>query len=314
MLYWRSLVPLSFALWARQQQAAGARHHQRTLIAAAIALLLSSGARAQQDQEPPPIEAENIGFNYAYSAVLGAGYYSTPSGRVLVGTLPLSWSPRPINERHQLKLLFPVTGGIADVFNDEGELEIKAQLLTFTFLPGIAWEYHALKNWVLVPAVQAGFARDFELDTNAWLYSLSLRSYAWWDIGKNRLGLGNRLLGAGQQAEGSDNNTGFMLLESGIEWDYIVPWRLYGFPLSAGVYFMWQHYADSARLDAFAGDGANLINHYRVGVTFGFRDPVTIFRFIPLHRVGIAIGRGNTLGGTEIKSITLNLGFPLSYD
>ena len=55
--------------------------------------------------EEVPANPESVNFNYAYSAVLGAGYYTTPSGRVLVGSLPLSWSAPPFNERHRLKVL-----------------------------------------------------------------------------------------------------------------------------------------------------------------------------------------------------------------
>jgi hypothetical protein len=277
-----------------------------------IAGALSAPQASGQDPEQP--EDEAINFNYAYSAVLGAGYYSTPSGRVLVGSLPLSWSLAPINERNSLKILFPLTGGVADIFNDEGEIEISAQLVTATFFPGIAWVHKATDNWLLVPAAQVGVARDFEADTNAWLYSISLRSYAWWNLGKHKIGLGNRLVGAGQTIEGSNAQTGFVLLESGVEWDHLVPWELGGHATSAGVYFLWQHYGHAANLEAFANENVDLVNHYKLGLTFGFRDPVTIFRFIPLHRVGIAVGRGNTPSGNEIKSITLNLGFPLSYD
>lgn len=281
-------------------------------LAITIAAALSASQALGQDTEEPGEEV--INFNYAYSAVLGAGYYSTPSGRVIVGSLPLSWALPPINERNTLRILFPLTAGVADIFNDEGEIEISAQLLTATFFPGIAWEHKALDNWLLVPALQAGFAKDFEADTNAWLYAISLRSYAWWNLGKHQIGLGNRLVGAGQTIEGSNAKTGFMLLESGVEWDHLIPWTLRGNALSAGVYFLWQHYAHAVNLEAFADEELNLIDHYKLGLTFGFRDPVSIFRFIPLHRVGIAVGRGNTAAGNEIKSITLNLGFPLSYD
>ena len=105
-----------------------------------------------------------------------------------------------------------------------------------------------------------------------------------------------------------------MLLESGVEWDHLVPWRLDGHALSASLYVLWKHYTHSVSLGAFQGEQINLRNEFRLGATFGFRESVTIFRFIPLHRVGIAVGRGNTLSGRQIRSITLNLGFPLSYE
>jgi hypothetical protein len=276
-------------------------------IAACMMALAAPASLAQEDVEP------DVSVNYAYSAVLGAGYYTTPTERILVGRLSLSWALSPINERNRLRLLFPITGGVADIVGEDGDLDISTQLLTATFLPGIAWEHFATRNWMLVPAIQAGLAQDFEADTTAWLYSSSLRSYAWWDSGKHRLGLGQRLLGAGQYIDATADQTGFVLLENGLEWDYIVPWSWGGNAMSASIYTVWQHYFDAVRLDAFSGEEIGLVDMYKLGMAFGFRESITILRFISIHRVGISIGRGNALNGSNIKSITLNLGFPLSY-
>jgi hypothetical protein len=109
------------------------------------------------------------------------------------------------------------------------------------------------------------------------------------------------------------DQTGHVLLENGLEWDYIVPWSWGGNAMSASIYTVWQHYFDAVRLDAFSVEEIGLVDMYKLGMAFGFRESVTILRFIPIHRVGISIGKGNTLNGSNIKSITLNLGFPLSY-
>ena len=59
-----------------------------------------------------------------------------------------------------------------------------------------------------------------QFDTEAWLYSIALRSFAWWAIEKHRLGLGNRLVGASQFMNDSGHRTGFVMLESGLDWEY----------------------------------------------------------------------------------------------
>jgi hypothetical protein len=278
------------------------------LIATLLLLHYTSYARGQD------IPAEEIDFNFVYSTVLGTGFYSAGSERVLVVRIPISWSLAPMDEKNRLKLLFPVAVGVRDIVNNDGDFEFPDQLLTASFLPGIAWERYMRPQWMLIPSAQIGGAKDMQLDTSAWLTSLALRSFAWWDFGTHRLALGNRLLGASQKNVDSGNQTGFVLLESGLDWDFRLPLKLAGRPLSSSIYVLWQHYADDVNIDAVSGEEVSLANVYQLGTTFGFRKPVTLLGFIPIQRVGIAVGRGNTVSGGDLKSISLNLGFPLSYN
>ena len=212
----------------------------RCLAAAVLilVLLLSLPSGAQTDDVPPG------DFNFVYSAVLGTGFYAVDDERVLVLQAPLSWGLQPIDDKNRLRLLFPLSFGMRNIVDDEDELAVPNQLLTFSFLPGIAWERKQAEKWMLVPILQLGGAKDMQSDAEAWLFSISLRSFAWWDIGKHRLGLGNRLLGAGQFAGSTQNKSGFMLLENGLDWNYPLPWHWSGRRLSASIFVLWQHYAD----------------------------------------------------------------------
>ena len=287
-------------------------HPAKRLLLSAAALgllLLAVPARAQDDGS-----GFDADFNFAYSAVLGTGYYATATERVLVLQLPLSWRFGPFGEKNHIRALFPVAFGVTDLVGDDGGLEIPSQLLTASFLPGVAWERQITGNWTLIPSVQLGFAQDYQNDVLAWLYSIALRSYAWWDIGKHRLGLGNRVLGAGQTIDGSGSQTGFALLENGLDWEYPLPWSLWDRPLSSSVFLMWQYFADEVRIEGISGENVNLTHLFQLGFTFGFRDTVTVMGFIPVKRIGFSVVRGNTVSGREIKAYTLNLGFPLSHE
>ncbi len=258
-------------------------------------------------------DLEDFNFNYVYSTVLGTGFYSTSTERVFVMRVPLKWQVAELDDRNSIELLLPISIGIRDLRNDDGEFEFPDRLMTASFLPGIAWDHQMLDNWHLLPAISAGAARDFEQGTTAWMYSISIRSFAWWDWGKHRLALGNRLLGAGQHIESSDSNQGFVLLENGLDWNYQLPWKMGAYPLSSSIFFLWQHFADDMDIAGISGETIVLENLYQLGFTFGFRETVTFAGFIPVSRVGFSIIRGNNSGGGELKAVSFNLGFPLSY-
>jgi hypothetical protein len=66
-------------------------------------------------------------------------------------------------------------------------------------------------------------------------------------------------------------------------------------------------------LPGVSGEQVVVNNLYQLGFTFGFRETVTVAGFIPVSRVGFSIIRGNTTSGGDLKAVSLNLGFPLSY-
>jgi hypothetical protein len=282
-------------------------------IRALLQVLLLSGSLLSPASAEDEIPAGD--FNFVYGAILGTGFYSVGEERVLIMQLPLSWKFAPLDDKNGLKLLLPVSLGVRNIIGEDGDFEVPDQLLTFSLLPGIAWERKQAEKWLLVPIVQLGGAVDLQSDAEAWLFSASLRSFAWWDVGKHRLGLGNRVLGAGQFAGTTQNKTGFMLLENGLDWDYSLPWLWRGDHLSGSLFMMWRHYADDVNIDAVSGESLGLENVYTIGFTFGVRrEAKPLWKYLPIRRAGIAFGAGNTISGGDFKSITFNLGFPLSYN
>lgn len=255
---------------------------------------------------------EDINFNYVYGAVLGTGFYKSTNERVFILRVPLNWQLIDDKEKHSLKLMVPVAVGMRDILED-GEFQVPDRLKTLSILPGLAYQYRAKDNWLIVPTLQTGAAHDFENHATAWLYSGGVRSFAWWDVGNHRISLGNRLRGAGQHIRETSQETGFILLENGVDWEYPLPLKFGEHAVSGSVYVLWQSFLDDLNINGVSGEQVNITNLYELGFTFGFRETVK-WGFIPLSRFGFSIGRGNTAGGAEIKAFTLNLGFPLSYD
>ena len=208
-------------------------------FALCCALLLATSPCSAQEAGG---EIEDNDFNYVYSTVLGTGFYSTSTERVFILRVPLKWTVAEFNEKSSLDLLVPVSVGVREPLDENGSLEIPDRLMTASLLPGVAWDYKAKENWQISPSLQAGIAQDFQDDTTAWLYSIGVRSYAWWDIGKNRLGLGNRIVGAGQHIESSNDQQGFVMIENGLDWNYQLPWSLADQALSTSIFVLWQHF------------------------------------------------------------------------
>lgn len=274
-----------------------------------ISLLIFGVSVVQAQTEPPE---EDPDFNYVYGAVLGTGFYRTSTERVFILRVPVNVQLTDAEERHSLKFMSPVAIGMRDILEDN-ELQVPDRLKTLSVMPGLAYQFRAKPKWNIVPTVQAGAAHDFESHTTTWMYTLGVRSHAWWDLGDHRLGLGNRLRGAGQHIRETGAETGFILIENGLDWEYPLPGKIADNPISGSVYLLWQAFVDDLNIRGVSGEQINVDNLYQLGFTFGFREPVQ-WGFLPLHRIGFSIGRGNTTSGREIKSITLNLGFPLSYD
>jgi hypothetical protein len=259
------------------------------------------------------LDIDGADFNYVYSTVLGTGFYRTATERVFILRVPLKWTVAEFNEKSSLDLLLPVTAGVRDILDEDSGIEVPDRLMTASFMPGVAWDYKAMDNWQIAPSIQAGAAWDFQNETTAWMYSIGVRSHAWWDVGKHRLGLGNRIVGAGQHIESSDNQQGFVLIENGLDWNYQLPWSLGGHPLSPSVFVLWQHFIDDMDIPGISGETTAVDNLYQLGFTFGFRETISVWGFISVSRVGFSVVRGNTHSGGELKAVSLNLGFPLSY-
>ena len=133
-----------------------------TLLTASVGIgALFMGFTAPSIAQTQLQEIEDISFNFVYSTVLGTGFYSTASERVFIMRVPLKWELAELDDRSSIELLMPVSIGVRDLRDDEGEFELPDQLMTASLLPGIAWDYLALDNWQLATVDQCGYGQGF---------------------------------------------------------------------------------------------------------------------------------------------------------
>ena len=281
-----------------------------THIRAAFALLLNFHSPAMYADSNTDEEGKND-FNYVYGAVLGTGYYKSDVERLFILRVPIS---------HQLpeswgntRLLAPVAIGWRESRDIEEEPKVEDQFGSLSVMPGLASTFDLRDNWQITPVAQLGIAWDFDKDTSSWVGTAAVRHNAWWDLESGRLTVAQRLRVAGQKNRDGGGTTGFLMLEQGAEWEFDTNWDYSDNKLTVSVFMLWQEYFNDLNIEGVGEAQVSIDRMFQVGLTTGFKQPLNI-GWIPVGRIGISIGRGNSLDGEEINSINLNLGFPLGED
>jgi hypothetical protein len=281
------------------------------LLRASFALLASllcvfSISAAEVDQEEIPVN-----LSYIYAPLLGTGYYKAGAERAFVLKLSLEDALAKSNPEKRFRWLLPVTLGLrktefAELF-DLGD-GLPDKLHSVSVMPGLAWDFHPGLNWQVTPSVQLGVARDFSLNTTTAIYSANLRGLRRWKIGGNTLSWGNRARAAGQYNYDLKIDQGFVLLETGLDWEFTTPMRIANRAVSFSVYSQLQAYLPDIGIRRFSGEHVDAKNLLYLGLTAGLDQPRRVLGF-PIQRLGISLAYGENLRG-----ITLNLGFPLFVD
>lgn len=276
----------------------------------ALALLSPAFAQAQT-QTPAPQVYQELDLSYVYAPLFGTGVYQAGAETCTV----LKISADYLLDQPQAQgdyWLLPITVGSRELQLEElpgqpGQV-FSAELSNVTFMPGLAYRYRLDDHWTLSPSLQLGLARDLDLDQTHALYTGAVRATGSWRHGDQRLTWGNRLRLAGQDGLGQGAAQGFMLLESGVEWDLPLNARLAGQALRFSSYFYASYFIQDTGIKAVTGEKIGANNLYNLGFTLGWEQPVSVLG-IPVERVGLT-----WVSGSDVQAITFNLGFPLSSD
>ena len=164
----------------------------RHLVAMVILIALAWSAVPAQAED----DTEFDGYNYAYAAVLGSGYYSIEGRRALIVRLPLRYILRQEDdERWGIRILYPVTLGWYSLKDDDRLLpEDPTNIGTMSFAPGIEFRRRVTKNWLLRPFLVGGPAWDFEGDGLAWVVATGVGSRLDFPWSRRKVVLRNHLV------------------------------------------------------------------------------------------------------------------------
>jgi len=142
-----------------------------------LAILLLGAATAAA--APRPLrDGEQAVVNFGFATQLGSGIYSL-SGRTLqVYRLPFGYAlPHADGARLRVRLTFPLTIGFLDFKPiDVVDTGLPQHLDSFSFVPGIEFDYAMTDRWALQPFAEAGIARDRNTEVDQRVYSLGVRT------------------------------------------------------------------------------------------------------------------------------------------
>ena len=250
-------------------------------------------------------------FNYVYGAVLGSGYYKSASEKLLILRIPLSFE-LPDSEWNT-RILAPVAIGLRNGRDTPERREVSDNFATYSIMPGLAATFRLRENWEISPSAQLGIARDIKNNASSWVTSAAVRHHGWWDLDSSRLTLGQRLRFAGQRDRSGGNETAFILLEQGADWNFATDSDFRGNPIRGGVFLLWQQYFNRLNIEGVSPARVDIDRLFQLGITLGLERRMSIGG-IPFKTIGISLSRGNSYDGNEIKAINISLGFPLTED
>jgi hypothetical protein len=249
---------------------------------------------------------------YAYSTILGSGYYDIAGEQLFIIGMPFSWESDAMREAATpWRVLLPVSAGLTRIDKIIGSLpqkafieELQEEFSALSLAPGIEWTLPLQSAWIVKPRVQLGLARDFKSEQTAYLAFVGSTARRYWDVRGHRVTWGNGVIGAFQQLKDSGKRSGLVLIETGVDYDFNRIFSVMGAPVTPSVFVLWQHFANDLDIGRIEEEPVSLNNMVHLGMTIGFREERSLLG-IPYQRIGLSLVRGDN----DLKAVSLNLGF-----
>ena len=248
-------------------------------------------------------------LSFIYAPILGTGYYKAGAEEAFVLKLGMDSFLEKASQDKPYRWLLPVTLGVRKTdFDTILENGLPDQLHSIGIMPGLAFDFRPRSDWLVVPSIQAGLARDFSIDTSAVIYSANLRALGQWKLSQNTLSWGNRVRLAGQFNLDQRKEQGFVLVETGLDLELEPSFQIAEEEASLSIYTQLQTYIPDIGIRGISGERIDTRTLVHLGISLGFKETKKILG-VPVQRGGISFIRGD-----DLKAISLNLGFPLGRD
>ncbi len=265
-----------------------------------LSLLLAAPIGRAEEQLPA------AAVNFAYATVLGTGIYEVGERRVYVLNMPFHYTLREASgDRPGLRFKLPVSLGTHHFdWRDILEDDFPERLQTVGFVPGLELAWALSEGWRLKPYAQLGYVADLQEDNDAYVYVAGLKSLYQQSQGRSTLSLGAGATLAGQRAVRGGSDTGFGLVELGVDLRHPLGLRLLERNLDASLFYIASRYFNDVDFVDIGDQRFSIRHSHQIGVTLGIDRPVT-FWGLELERVGVGYQFGDGL-----NALRFNLGFP----
>jgi hypothetical protein len=251
---------------------------------------------------------ENPGntVHYAYSALLGTGYYTVNDRQVAVLRAPFSYKIRETGgpgEQSGIRIKIPVTAGLHNFkISDIPELDLD-DLVTMTIMPGIEFNYQLSDRWAIDPAVHIGYGSDLTNNDSSLLWGAGIRSRYAFDTTRIPLTLGSEALYAGYNPNEGPADS-IVRLSVGLDARIPTGWSVGNSNMFIGTHTTLFYYPVSLRFPKVERERASTSSEFEVGLALG-RDPPFKIMGYKFDRIGLAWRFSDVT-----SSIILNTSFP----
>ena len=272
-------------------------------VTAAMALITQGGlVTARAGDDPGDL------MNYSFAVWVGSGIYKVKGvdKRFAVVRAPIAYTLRDaqydkaaFRDRLGFRLLLPAIVAIED------ETDTNFTFGSMAFVPGLEVQIPVNKYWTLKPFGQFGAGKDTDGGDVQYIYGGGARSLVSFPWKKFKFGIGNSIILAEDRDSGSDERTGFSMLEAGLDVRHPIGLSFRNRALDAGVFFVVSRFFNRVDFLEDGGESERVNRIFNIGVTLGPREPVSIWK-VDFDRVGIDYRWGNS----GFRGIGFNMGFP----
>ena len=167
--------------------------------------------------------------HYAYSNYLGSGIYHTTGQDVTLINLPFLVELGQ-EDKTTYSLRLPVSMGFFDFnFEDIPELDFPDSVGTFTFTPGIQFNYQYTDNLVIESYLDLGYARNLTTDRNVLVHSGGISSLYSFNIDKFDSVWASRIYYAGYDGHNYNAADLYAAIQIGVDTGFPVKYQFFGY-------------------------------------------------------------------------------------
>lgn len=262
----------------------------RAWIASSVLTAAAWLAPMAHGQESPPspaeLQADRSFTTQAYAHEFGSGVYDFNGTTVQVYRIPLEWAWRePLAGRPGIAFTLPLTVGFADFrTGDDFEFELPDRIDALSLVPGVEFIWPVGEYWRVRPYVQAGATLSDLTDVDALLYGTGVRADYERIAGAERTRFRLEGIYSAVDFDGLPDDY-FVRLRGGSAFAWSLPWAIGDGRLEAGVFSLFDVYADPPTGPATGVDVPT--TQFEAGITLATRPQWRIGR-IPVPGIGLS--------------------------
>lgn len=270
------------------------------VLAAIAALALTSPAFAQTRAEvrQSAQEVDHL-FNWYYASVYGTGVYKIGEESVAVLRLPFAYTFRKATEEQWgVKLILPVTAAFAQFDLRDFDLG-NVSTSGMTIVPGVEFEVPMSPSWTIRPFLSAGWGREFQRDSSAFIHAIGVSTLYRQPLGENVLSaLGGKFVHAGYRS--GDVKSTLAALSLGGDLGFPLKMEISGRQAVLGTQLIGTVYFNDLDMLLPASGTEEISYEAEIALTFGVRRAFEVLG-IGFDRVGIGYRKGsNGLRGVRL--------------